>query len=65
LTLNITDVKKDQQICLCDNYTLVVSNSSALELYNMDGKFINMIDLEDEISFVAVHGVYILAGNLF
>jgi hypothetical protein len=61
LTLNITDVTKNQQICLCDNNTLVVSNSSVLELYNMDAKFINMIDLEDKISYVAVHGVYILA----
>lgn len=62
-TLNISDVTKNQQICLCDSSTLVVTNSTALELYNTDGKFINMIDLEDKISFIAVQGIYILAGK--
>lgn len=65
LTLNVSDVTKNQQICLCDANTLVVSNSTALELYNMDGKFINMVDLEDKVSFVAIHGIYMLAGDFF
>jgi len=65
VTLNLASPMKNQQICFCDNVTFAVGNSTAVELYNMDGQFINMIEMGDKIGYMAVQGTYLLVGNLF
>ncbi len=65
VTLNLPNITKNQQFCFCDSATFAVGNSSAVELYNMDGQFINMIDLEDKIGFMGIQGSYLVAGITF
>ena len=63
VTHNIENVTKYQQFCICDRNTFVVGNSSAVEFYNMETEFINMVDLEEKICFMDIHGAYLLVGN--
>lgn len=62
-TLNIADVNENQQFCFCDSYKLAVGNSTAVEFYNIESEFVNMIDLEDKICFMAVQGAHLLTGT--
>ena len=65
VTLNIANIMKNQHLCFCDGETFAVGNSTAVEFYNMEGKYIDMIDLEDKICFMAVQGPHLLSGNDF
>lgn len=60
-TFNIQNVNKFQHICFCDSATLALGNSSAVELYGIDGTFINMLDLHDPIIFMGVQGSQLVA----
>ena len=61
-TLQIANVTRSQHICFCDASTFAIGNSSAVELYNVDGQFINMIDMENKIAFMGIQGSYLIAG---
>lgn len=62
-TFTASNVNKYQHICFCDTSILALGNSTAIELYNIDGTFINMIDLHESIIFMAVQGSQLVASK--
>ncbi len=60
-TLQIANITRSQHFCFCDSTTFAIGNSSAVELYNVDGQFINMIDLEDKIVYMGIQGSFLVA----
>jgi hypothetical protein len=62
-TLQLSDVGKTPQICVCDPSILALSAGSCVELYTMDGTFVNSIDLQATIVFMAVHGPFVACSK--
>eukprot|EP00831_Metopus_contortus_P034181 TRINITY_DN2728_c0_g1_i1.p1 TRINITY_DN2728_c0_g1~~TRINITY_DN2728_c0_g1_i1.p1 ORF type:complete len:301 (+),score=44.61 TRINITY_DN2728_c0_g1_i1:250-1152(+) len=53
-------VTKNQHFCLCDASIMAVGNTTSVEIYQVDGTFVNMIDLEEKIVFMASHASYLV-----
>lgn len=54
---------KHQHFGFCDSSTFVLGNGTAIEIYNIDGSFINTIDLHEPIIFIGIQGSHLITSK--